>query len=344
MDPWMSSDRKGNLYLVWLGFNAAAPDRDAIIGFSSSTDGVTWSPSKPIHDAPHDCTNNAPGCLDKPMIAVGPQKEDPSQDALYVAYFSEIAEGLKVVRSLDGGATFSESVKAGDGAYGDIEVDPQGGVHIVYLTSKEGPDSDKEPNSRFGSAYNFIAYTRSDDGGKSFSELVPVSEPGQSVPFFFSNPQVVADAKNQRLYVVYPAGSPDGRWDIFLATSKDKGKTWSRIRVNDDAPCANHMTPTAVLDPKTGEVHVVWTENRSGFGAVAYARCAAGGGSCSANEAVSDAPSASYSLGRWSAAWQGEYYPLLFDEKRRILHVFYTLTTQEGDASIARIFYASAKL
>ena len=102
-------------------------------------------------------------------------------------------------------------------------------------------------------------------------------------------------------------GTPDGRWDIYLATSADGGKSWSRRKVNDDAHCASHLTPHTALDPKTGILHITWLDNRSGVGALAYASCAPGGSSCSANEAVSDTPLASYTYERHLPGWLAEY-------------------------------------
>ena len=114
------------------------------------------------------------------------------------------------------------------------------------------------------------------------------------VPFLSSNAQIVVDEPRKTVYVVYPAGTADGRWNIMLAVSRDGGATWRRVQVNDDAPCANHMIPSAALDPRTGRVHVIWLENRTGRGGVAYASCDPGGARCKANEAVSDEPFASY--------------------------------------------------
>ncbi len=313
-DPWMAADRKGKLYLVWLGFNGHRyPERDVQIGFST-------------------------------MIAIGPQKKNPKADAIYVAYSSEEKGGMRVVHSLDGGVSFSKAVTVLDGAYGDLEVDETGTVHIVAVTAapRQG-ESKPAPTARFGDQSNVVTYALSEDQGSSFLTY-QVSSPEQKIPMYFSNPQVVSDTKKKLLYVVYPAGTPDGKWDIFLATSKDEGKTWSNIKVNDDASCANHMTPTAVLDPKTNKVHVIWTENRSGTGGVAYSVCDSGGKKCSANEAINDTPFAAYSLGRFTTKWQGEYYTLLLDPKSRKLHAIWTQSVLEGDQARSRIFHAEAKL
>jgi len=342
-DPWMASDRTGKLHLVWLGHDGGTPDKRVQIGYANSDDGKTWSKPIAAHHAAADCPGEAPGCMNKPMIAVGPDPQDPKKDAIYVAYFSEVAGALKMTRSSDGGQTFAPSVPVGAGAYGDIEVSADGVVHAVFLSVAESPGGIGRPD-RFGDRRHVVLYAASTDGGKTFSKPQQVSVPGEPVPFYFSNPQVAYDVKRKLLYVVYPTGTPDGRWDILLATSKDGGAKWSHVKVNDDAPCANHRVPNVAVSPRSGKVHVLWTENRSGKGQVIYAQCRSGGASCAPNEAVHDAPFASYSLSRFTPSWIGEYGSLVVDERRRKLHAVYTATVDEGGLPVARIFAASAPL
>jgi hypothetical protein len=273
------------------------------------------------------------------MIAIGPDDKDRKKDAIYVAYFSEAAEGMKLVRSEDGGKTFSPSSPVGNGAYGDLEVAGDGTLHATFVgMNGEGP-----PPDRYGDPRNAVMYTQSKDGGRSFEKPRAVSPTGEPIPFFFSNPQVAIDTRRKLVYVAYPAGTPDGRWDIFLATSRDGGASFSRVKVNDDRSCANHRTPQMALGP-TGAVHLVWTENRSGTGGLAYARCDSGGQKCGPNEAVTDRPMTSYSLARFTPRWLGEYGALLPDPAAQKLHAVFTATTDEDGKSVARIFAATATL
>jgi hypothetical protein len=342
-DPWVATDRDGKLYAVWLAFDGGrAPEKNMAINLSTSVDGKTWSTPVVSNDVKIDCPagDAGAGCMDKPMIAVGPDKADPKskKDAIYVFYFSEPGGGMKMTKSIDGGATFGDSVKVGDGAYGDAEVSSDGVIHVVYVDGEPGGDS-----GGLGSKDSHVQYTESADGGKTFSKPVVVSR-DDGVPFYFSNPQVVADVDKKLLYVVYPAGTPDLKWDIFLATSKDGGKKWTSIKVNDDEPCASHMTPTAAIDVKTGKVHVAWLENRTGSGGVAYAVCERGGKKCGANEAVNDQAFAGYGVGRFSSQWLGEYFGILVDAKRRMLHIVWTQPVDENGVPISRIFHSAAKL
>ena len=345
-DPYMAASKDGTLFVVWLGFDSeSAPEKRAIIGLSKSKDGAAWTPTKIANDVATDCPNEAPGCLDKPLIAIGRDRRDANNEAVYVAYDSELVERTKIVKSLDGGESFGPSVAIGSeasSAYGSLVVSESGVVHFAYaaVTGKQ---------NWLGDAKNHIEYVRSDDGGATFSNPSIVNADGEPVPFFFSNAQVVADERRNTIYVAYPAGGPDGAWNIMLATSTDGGKRWKRTRVNDDAPCANHAVTHAVLDPTTGRVHVMWLENRTGTGAIAYASCAAsakaaGGATCSPNEAVSDAPFASYVLTRHSPKWMGEYGTLLIDVKRRALHALWSQPVDDGAGPASRIFYARGTL
>ena len=329
-DPWMARDRHGKLYLTWMGFEGG--EENMQISLATSVDGKTWTQAAAVHD-PADCPENAPGCLDKPQMAIGPDAQQPTRDAVYLVYWGN--DGQKLRRSTDGGATFSPSVKVSDHVYGDIEVDAAGGVHIVNSTVS--PRS----GSAFGDPEGAIEYVYSADGER-FAAPVPVSAAGEPVPGMFVNPQVVPDSERKTIYVVYPSGSADTRWDIHLAVSTDFGESWSHRRVNDDAPCANHMLPAATLDPQTGRVHIIWVENRGGTGQVAYASCDATG--CTANERVSEAPFAAYSFSRHTSKWLGEYNALVFDAERRVLHAVWGQPVDEDGVPRARIFHAKAAL
>lgn len=334
-DPWVARDRTGLIHAVWLGFDGGmAPEKNMKIGYSTTMDGVTWSAARSAHWV-EDCPEGVDGCMDKPMIAIGPRHDSRKKDAIYVAYYSNPGGGMMLTRSIDGGKSFEKSVRVADAAYGDMEVDSRGVIHIVYAHS-----SPKEFTSREGR----IKYQTSKDGGKTFAAAVDVSAPDEGIPFYFSNPQIAPDPARKRISVVYPTGDETGKWHIMFATSRDSGKTWKRVKANDDAPCANHMTPTAVLDAKTGAVHAAWLENRGGAGRVVATVCDAKKTTCSANEQVSSTDFAAYSFARHSPKWIGEYFSLVPDAKRKKLHAVWTQPVDEDGRAVARVFWASRDL
>lgn len=333
-DAWMTAAPDGALHLVWLGHDGGRPDKRPQIGHATSRDGLAWTPLAPAHDAAHDCPNEAPGCLDKPMVGW-------AKGALLVTYYSDPGGGAKAVRLSPDGKAEGPSVKVSEGAYGDLHISPSGVVHMVDAVWTA------EQVDQYGDTKIHIELARSDDGGKTFQKPLRVSAEGESVPFYFSNAQVAFDEARGVIYVVYPTGKRDGGWSLALAASRDQGKTWRRATVNDDTPCANHMTPKAALDPKTGMLHVIWLENRTGKGGVAYSVCGPltqEGIRCSPNEAVSDKPFASYTFARHKRDWMGEYPALVIDAERRALHAVWAEPVDEGGAPTSRIFYAKAAL
>jgi hypothetical protein len=327
-DAWMVADPEGTLHLAFMPHDGGPNGARTQVRTATSRDGITWLVGPEAHDVAHDCPGETPGCMDKPMIAW-------VDGAPLVLYYSEMGEGgVRAVRLDANGHPTAPSVRAGSGAYGDVSVSPSGAVHVVYVTWTE-------PGvNRYGDARISVEMARSDDGGRSFSPPTRVSAEGEIVPFFFSNSQIAFDDRRNALYVVYPTGRSDGPWEIRLATSFDGGKTWKRRKLNDDSSCANHMTPRAVLDPKTGKLHVIWLENRTGRGGVAYTACDPGGERCDPNEAVSDTPFSAYTLNRHRSDWVGEYPALVLDPQRRHLHAVWSQTVDEDGEPVARLFHA----
>jgi hypothetical protein len=326
-DARLAADARGRLYLVWLAHGGA--EQDVRVGYATSADaGRSWTPPATAHDAKADCPENAPRCLDKPMIAIGPDER-----TLFVFYYAKLAEQMKVVRLAEG--SFGPSLPVGGGSYGDAEVAADQSLQVVYLAGDD---------AGYGDTGLRVEYVRSSDGGESFSAPVTVNEPDEPIPFYFASPQVAIDDRRNMIYVAYATGTPDGRWDLVLAASSDGGAVWTRTKVNDDAPCASHILPAMAVEPRSGRVHLAWTENRGGVGRVVYAACETGGARCSPNEAVSDVPFATYSLGRKTPRSFGDHGALVLDPRRRAVHVAWTQPVDEGQGPVARIFAATGKL
>ena len=335
-DAWATATKDGTVHAIWLGHDGGGVDLNAEIGYARSTDGgATWSKPIAIHD-PADCPPNTPFCLDKPMIAAGPVPGKPAQEALRAFYSSEAGGGMRMRTSLDGGATWDAPVTAIEGTYGDVAIDAKGRIHIAVAMG------DPRGVGAWGSPEGTITYTVSKDG-KTFAAPVVVSAKGESIPFFFVNPTLAFDDRRATVYVAYASGTPDGKWDIQLAASRDDGKTWTRTKVNDDASCANHMVPNLAIDPASGTLHLTYFENRGGAGHVAYTTCKPGGASCAPSVRVSP-DMAAYELVRHSSKWLGEYEALVLDPKRKLLHAVWTQTVQEGEHAIGRLRYATRKL
>jgi len=329
-DPWLAAGPDGTLHLVWLGHDGRG-DQNAVIGYATSTDGRTWSEPRAIHDAAVDCPDNAPGCLDKPMIAIAPAgAAHPGR--IYVTYFG-LGDGgsLRLIASDDGGQTFGDSVRVGSAPYGDLLVDRRGRIHVTYVS---GPDD----ADRFGDPANHVEYVVSVDGGETFSEPARVSAEADGVPFYFSNATLAIDPRGRRRYVAYPAGTPDGAWSLHLATSTD-GETWTRVEV-PGAACPSRITPTLAVG-RRGELQLMWTEGGAGSGGVLHTTCARDGSACETPTRINDAPFADYQLLRHDTVWMGEYDALVVDGDT--LHAVWEQPV-DGDPIASRVHHARRAL
>jgi hypothetical protein len=324
-DPWLARDRSGTVHAVWYGFDGR--DQNGEIAYATTKDGVTWSTPIAVHD-PGDCTGDGE-CLDKPMIAIGPDRTAKAKDVVYILYSG--ADALRV-RAMRGGV-LGPAVSATEGIYGSALVSRDGQLRIATLNGG--------PRGAFGSADQKVEYTVSADGGASFSPSVTVSGPGEMIPFFFSNPSIAIDEARHWIYIAYARGGRDAVWDIVIAASKDGGKTWRRTSIGDG--CAIHMVPNVAVDPKTGTLHVAYYDSE-GAPRFAHATCTPGAAKCTVKGAINSVPFAALSTERHGSKWIGEYESLLVDSKRRVLHAVWTQPVEENGKPIARIFHAQAKL
>jgi hypothetical protein len=339
LDPWMDTDRNGKLYLTWLAYEGTpGAEMSSRVMLATSEDGRTWSAPVAATDAAV-CPGGQPNCLSRPQVAVGPDRADPKKDAVYVLFHNDEASALQIVRSGDGGATFGAPVTVAKDAFlGDMEVTQSGTIHIIFVGSTAGPDVNK-----FGDSAIAVQYTNSKDAAATWAAPVSVSGDAK-IPVYFASPTILADLKKMVLYAVYPAGSPDGKWNIVLAYSEDGGKTWKTVQVNDDEPCGSHMAPAAVIDPDSGKIYVTWFDNRTGAGSLAYAICPSKGGKCAPAEAVNDKPFAYYGFVRHSSRSLGDYNTAVLDAKKKTLHIFWSQPVDESGQPTTRVFHASTKI
>ena len=334
-DPWITADRTGALHAVWLGHDGGGVDRNAEVGYARSSDGgATWTEPTAVHDLA-DCPPGATACLDKPMIAAGPQPRvgrgpAPVGDAVRLFYAAGDV-GMRMRTSLDGGRTFAPAVPVVPATYGDVAIDPRGAIHVAAVAgSPRGA-------AAWGSVDNAILYVRSIDGA-TFTAPVAITGPGESVPFFFVNPSLVTDATGQRIHVAYAAGDPDGAWNLMLASSVDRGATWTRrLLAGTEPACSNHAVPELAMR-KSGKLLATWFEYQGGAGYRAFTTCERDGSGCRPPAPLGP-PMATYELVRHSPRWLGEYGALVIDERRRRLHAVWTQVLGESPRGVARIVH-----
>lgn len=124
-----------------------------------------------------------------------------------------------------------------------------------------------------------IIFTRSTDGGKTFSPNIRVNDDRGKAKQY--KPSLGLDASG----VIYILWRDDrrGHADIFFSRSEDGGKTFSKNRrVNDDKGWAYQGNPSLAASPD-GYVYASWSDNRNGQDDIYFAASRNGGKTFSRN-------------------------------------------------------------
>ena len=207
--PGLTRLDDGTLITVYRKGVLHANDRGYIVSKRSTDGGSTWSEEMVVVDNP---------ALDlrDPNIA------RLADGALVVNYFlydfdkpGTVRNGLRVVHSFDGGATWGEPIEVGTGSFvatsAPIVQLPNGDLLLAYYGSHEG--------SRYATAY----VNRSDDGGKWWlGETVIAEGPAARRPF--QEPNLLLLENGDILATIRSDGSTP---IIHTSVSKDQGETWS---------------------------------------------------------------------------------------------------------------------
>ena len=232
-------------YIAFDGIREARPQRATTgIYTSSLRDGVTWTEPVPIVDH----VNSVEPFEDKPYICADTANDSPYRGHLYVAWTRfdvygsskpEHKSHIYFSRSCDNGKTYSPAHRISDTPGDCVDSDntvegavpavgPKGEVYVAWA----GPRG--------------IVCKKSTDGGWTFGKEIVVSDmpegwdspaPGikrhNGLPVTGVDRSKGADAGS--VYVNW-IDKRNGDLDVFVAASRDGGKTWEQpVRVNDDS-------------------------------------------------------------------------------------------------------------
>jgi len=266
-------DNQGHAFLCYLAFDRLGPTsgywargagRNGIFVRRSLDGGKTWE-AQPAALKVWP-TGQEPGIEweDMPRIFADNTPASPYAGNLYAGWIEwQIEQSIMLfTRSTDDGKTWSTpfriSTKAG------LPRDGIGGVvGLVGATSRDGKLYVVWSDGKS------IVLAESHDGGKTFAPSRSIFETGPPVyPAGSGFPQVGVDVRpgkaGGRVYVCWSDYS-NGDVDVFVASSADNGRTWSKaVRVNTDERHngIDQFFQWMAVDPVTGDVYVQFYDRR----------------------------------------------------------------------------------
>ncbi len=284
--PSIGVDRDGVLYVVWRdGRNG-----NADIFFAKSTDGgESFSKNIRLND------DRGVAYQGNPAIAV-----DPS-GTLYVVW-SDNRDGnddIYFTISHDKGESFAPNFRLNDDrqkapqSHPTIALGPKGELYVAW--------------EDYRNQQSDIYFTRSTDGGKSFSTNIRINDDGGNAPQISPSITVAglgvvllawADFRNGSVTLPppTPATGEQYRWelarqgngDIYVARSSDGGATFSaNRRINDDNGSAPQAFPSLTANEQ-GRVTLAWEDYREGRAQIYMVKSADAGVAFTSNFKVND--------------------------------------------------------
>lgn len=242
--------------------------------------------------------------------------------------------GAFLVTSSNRGRTFSEprQVLGPERYMVRLAIDPtlgsSGRLHLVWLEAGSDP-----PLGGLAPPPNPLKAAWSDDGGRTFSEPVTISDPGRRVvgPALALGPDHAVHVlyydleDDTRDYQGLEGPTWDGTWSLHLASSTDGGKAFAPAVLVDDGlvPAERVMLiftipPPALAVGPSGEVYAAWYDARNRDWDVFLRRSTDAGRSWSSPQRLSDDPvgnGRNQYLPRLSVSPQGRVDALFLDRR-----------------------------
>jgi hypothetical protein len=279
-DVSVTFDNKGHAYLSTLHFDklgslsywAHAAGKNGIFVRRSQDGGKTWERDA-VAVKVYDGLGADSHMEDMPRIFADAQPHSPYAGNVYVGWIEwQLDQSIMLfARSTDGAKTFSQPMRIS--THAGLPRDDNGG--LVGFVGVVGADGTIYAIWNDGST---ITFTQSQDGGATFTAsraAVNVAPPYfggaggvPGVSRVMGFPQIGVDQRPGKqggtLYVSW-SDFRNGDVDVFCASSKDRGRTWSEpVRVNSD-PTHNGIDQFfqwMTADPATGDLYVQFYDRR----------------------------------------------------------------------------------
>lgn len=262
-------DNKGHAFLCYLAFDKLGPTsgywargagRNGIFVRRSLDGGKTWEPEPAALKAWPTGKENGIQWEDMPRIFADNGRSSRFAGNLYAGWIEwQMEQSIMLFsRSTDDGKTWSAPIRISTEA--GLPRDGIGGVvGLVGATAADG---------KLYIVWNSgmdIVLAESTDGGKTFSPSRSIVRTGPPVyPAGSGFPQIGVDQKSGKVYVCW-SDYRNGDVDVFLASSADKGRRWSKpVRVNNDDlhNGIDQYFQWMAVDPTTGAVYVQFYDRR----------------------------------------------------------------------------------
>ncbi|MED2792101.1 sialidase family protein [Bacillus wiedmannii] len=260
-DPVIAVDRNGVFYYGQVGREVVAGTLQGVISVSTGTVNPTGTITMNLPQVVGRGQNPSPNTAsqDKEWIAVGPDADNPGNEALYITWtdftvnprsirFSKYTTGVNLTPIITDQVIVPPAPNTFiNGSF--VVVDNRGVIYVFY-------EQIMEPRNNLNNSNRTIRMLKSTDGGNTFPINVPVS-----IPFFAAANEISNCAGDNRptirvdntrlirtneypqaaigpdgtLYVVWNAGRVIGNTrfiDILLAYSTDEGNTWNTVNIS----------------------------------------------------------------------------------------------------------------
>ncbi|MFB2347918.1 exo-alpha-sialidase [Priestia megaterium] len=255
-DPVIAVDSNGIFYYGQLGGEVRDGRLEGIISVSTGTFNAAGTIAMGLPQLVGRGQNpgiSKPGDQDKEWIAVGPDKNNPGNEALYVAWrdktsndsirFSKYRTGQNLTEVI-GSKNIVAGAPATSGAF--IVVDSVGDIYVFYERRDFGV---------IGVPNRSIRMTKSTDGGNTFPidvQVSPLFAAAATTTDFCGRPTIGVDNTRRirmnefphasigpdgTLYVVWNAGTVAGTTtfiNVFLAYSQDGGNNWNQVNITNN--------------------------------------------------------------------------------------------------------------
>ncbi len=172
-------------------------------------------------------------------------------------------ESVLVATSTDGGASFAPAKVAIRPTGPEIGL---GRPLMSVVPGTSGADTlllsvwTCHPGVPAGTQCDGVLFSRSDDGGQTFSDPVVVNDP----PAGQNSSQPAMD-KDGTVYMTYQRRYSDGPVELFLAKSADGGTTWTQSLLDRQLQIGvQYDSAKLVADPLTGALYTTWADTRTG--------------------------------------------------------------------------------